>query len=141
MTIETGTLLGVITIQIGVIIWLAKLAWWMSATETKLNVVWGFLMNRAIGEAVQKNIATFNSPVIISEEAKRWMSGIADQLRDFYVRLGRRMTEWELALEIERVYGDRILKEVCIPNNLSQGACLLIAVEVSKEMSQNNAAK
>lgn len=113
----------------------------MSSTDTKLNVVWGFLMNRAIGEAVQKNIATFNSPVVVSEEAKKWMAGMASQLRDFYAKLGRRMSEWELALEIERVYGDRILKEVCIPNNLSQGACLLIAVEVSKEMSQNNAAK
>lgn len=136
MTIETGTLLGVVTIQIGVIVWLAKLAWWMSSTETKLNVVWGFLMNRAIGEAVQKNIATFNSPVIVSEEAKKWMDGMANQLRDFYAKLGRRMSEWELALEIERVYGDRILKEVCIPNGLSQGACLLIAIEVARDMSQ-----
>lgn len=136
MTIETGALVGVITIQIGVVVWLAKLAWWMSATETKLNVVWGFLMNRAIGEAVQKNIATFNSPVVISDEAKKWMAGIAEELKVFYARLGRRMSEWELAMEIERLYGERILKEVCIPNSLSQGACLLIAIEVAKEINK-----
>lgn len=136
MTIETGAMVGIVTIQIGLIVWLAKLAWWMSATETKLNVVWGFLMNRAIGEAVQKNIATFNSPVVISEEAKRWMAGMADQLREFYAKLGRRLSEWELALEIERMFGEQILKEVCIPNHLSQGACLLIAIEVAKEINE-----
>lgn len=105
--------------------------------DTKMSTVWGFLMNRAIGEAVQKNIATFNSPVVISEEAKKWMAGMANQLRDFYAKLGRRMSEWELALEIERLFGEQILKEVCIPNGLSQGACLLIAIEVAKDMNND----
>lgn len=136
MTIETGSVIAMATLIIGIVVWLGKLTWWMAQMDTKMSTVWSFLMNRAIGEAVQKNIATFNSPVVVSEEAKKWMAGMADQLRDFYAKLGRRLTEWELALEIERVFGEKILKEVCIPNSLSQGACLLIAIEVAKDINK-----
>ncbi len=68
----------------------------------------------------------------ISPEAKAWMSELAVELRSFYQRFGRNLTQHELMMEIERNYGDEIMRRVCIPHNLVQGVCLLIAVEVAK---------
>ena len=71
-------------------------------------------------------------PVEISDEAKSWLTELAPALRAFYRRLGRTLSEKDLAIEIERRYGQEILEKVCIPHGLFQGACLLIAMEVSK---------
>jgi len=104
-----------------------------SRMEVRVETMWDFLMRRAVSEAIQKGIATLNSPVEISNDAKLWMKELSNELRRFYQRIGRQLSDRELALEIERRYGDQILKQVCIPNGLFQGVCLLIAVAVAKE--------
>ncbi len=80
------------------------------------------------------NAATYNSPFRVTDEAKRWMSDLLPPLREFYANLGRRkITDAELALEIERRFGDQILQKVCIPHGLHMGAGLLIAIAALKE--------
>jgi hypothetical protein len=116
------------------LIWLSAVK--ITAMEVKINTVWGFLMKRALSEALVQGVATHNSPVQVTDEAKRWMRDLISPIRDFYATLGRRnITDAELALEIERRFGDRILNEVCIPHGLFMGACLLITVQAVKEAS------
>jgi hypothetical protein len=104
--------------------------------EVKIETIWSFLMKRALSEALVQGVATHNSPVRVTDEAKRWMSDLIPPIRDFYAKLGRRnITDAELAMEIERRFGDRILNEVCIPHGLYMGACLLIAIQAVKEAS------
>jgi hypothetical protein len=52
-------------------------------------------------------------------------------IREFYIKGRRNITDAELAMEIERRFGDRILNEVCIPHGLYMGACLLIAIQAA----------
>ena len=106
----------------------------MVSIEVKVDTMWDFQMRRALSESIHKGIATINSPLTVTPEAKAWMHGLAEQLRDFYAKLGHRMTDRELALEIERRFGDEILHKVCIPNGLYEGACLIIAMEIAKEV-------
>lgn len=101
--------------------------------EVRVGIIWKSLMRRAVSESVQKGIASLNSPVTIRDEAKKWMDKMRPELQAFYRRLGRNLTPDELAMEIERRFGDEILREVCIPNGLSEHACLLIAREVARE--------
>ena len=62
------------------------------------------------------------------------MSDLVPPIREFYAKLGRsNITDAELALEIERRFGDQILEKVCIPHGLYMGAGLLIAIAVLKE--------
>lgn len=103
---------------------------------TKVDTMWEFQMRRAVSEGVKQGVLRRNSPIALDENAKQWMSGLAGQLRTFYARQGRRLTEADLALEIERRFGDRILHEVCIPNGLFQGSCLVIAMQIAKEVNQ-----
>jgi hypothetical protein len=101
--------------------------------ELKIDTIWDFHMRRAQSEAVKLGIATMNSPVKVSDEAKEWMAPLIAPIREFYKGLGRRMTERDLYIEIERRFGEQILREVCIPHGLSQGACLLIAVQAVRD--------
>ena len=106
------------------------------AMEVKIDTVWKFLMKRALSEALVQGVATRNSPVRVTDEAKRWMRDLLPAIREFYATLGRQnITDEELALEIEGRFGDLILHEVCIPHGLYMGACLLIAIQAVKEAS------
>jgi hypothetical protein len=72
----------------------------------------------------------------IATVALNWMANLKIELQHFYRQLGRELNDRDLATEIEMRYGERIKDEVCIPNQLSQGACLLIAMEVAKQVSR-----
>ena len=111
---------------------------WVSAVkittlQVKVETIWGFLMKRALSEALVQGVATHNSPVRVTDEAKEWMRDLLPPIRELYAKLGRRISDAELAMEIERQFGDRILHEVCIPRGLYMGACLLIAIQAVKE--------
>ena len=77
-------------------------------------------------------------PIKVSTEAISWLEELAPALRAFYRKLGRNISEKDLAIEIERRYGQEILEKVCIPHGLFQGACLLIAMEVARESTLPN---
>lgn len=103
------------------------------AVEDKIMTLWDFQLRRARVEALQAGIGKMNSPFQINDEAKAWIGEMANELRAFYRRLGRLMTEAELVAEIEKRWGKELVEKVCIPHGLYQGACLLIAMEVAKE--------
>ena len=82
----------------------------------------------------RRDAANRNSPILVTDEAKRWLGDLLPPLREFYAKLGQRnITDTELALEIERRFGDQLVQKVCIPHGLFMGACLLIAISALKE--------
>ncbi len=80
-----------------------------------------------------------NSPLVINDEAKSWLTDIASELKGFYRSVGKSMSEIELASEIERRWGDELIRKVCIPHNMQHGACWLIAMAVAKEETPDGA--
>lgn len=113
-----------------------RLAVRISAVDEKADVTWAFIMRRAKSEAVLRGWATVNSPIQITEEAKRLVAGLIGPIRQFYAALGRRqITENELAMEIERRFGDLVLDDICIPFGMTLGACLLIVIAELKSPS------
>lgn len=103
--------------------------------KERLDKQWRFQINRAKSEAVKAGIATVNPHLRISPEAKKWMDELKLRLRDFYATMGRHLNEFELMEEIEAHYGQEIADNICIPHGLTQGECLLIAMEVAKEVA------
>lgn len=106
----------------------------LSRLELKVDTIWDFLIRRASAEVVQKGLGGFNSPLIINDEARDWFNGLAEDLKKFYANQGRHLSKRELYFEIERRFGDRLLKEICIPRGLNLGACLIIAQEIAQDV-------
>lgn len=75
----------------------------------------------------------FNTSIKLNSESRSWMAFLKNDLQALYKSVGHNLSDIDLALEIERNFGDLIVKKVCIPNGLLAGACLLIAVEIAKE--------
>lgn len=71
--------------------------------------------------------------VEVSEEARSWLRELTVPLQDFYASLGRHLSTTDLAAEIEIRFGNQIVDKVCIPHGLSQGACLVIAIDVARK--------
>lgn len=105
----------------------------LTQLEVKVETMWLFHLRRGMAEAVDKGMASLNSPLVVNGKAREVFGVLGKELEDFYKQLGRELVDAELALELERKFGDRILKEVCIPNDMKYGACLLIAVSLAKQ--------
>ena len=105
--------------------------------EERVAAIWAFQLNRGSEELVTKGLGVRNSPVVVSDEAKAWLGEIAVELRAFYTRLGRHLSEAEIAADIYARYGKQIYEKVCVPHGLGDGACLHIALAVAKEAMEN----
>jgi hypothetical protein len=104
----------------------------LAKLELKVDTLWDFMMRRAQAELVRGGLGTLNSPVAINEQARKLFAPMKSELMNFYdVNFG--LPESEMMLAIERQFGERILKEVCIPGGITNGACLLIASKLAAE--------
>lgn len=100
--------------------------------EVKVDTIWSFLVRRAVSEGVQKGMMEMNSPVAVSPESRALLSGMEWELRDFYDRVGAKLSDVAAMLEIEKRFGGRLLREVCTPHRMDKGECLVIALAVAK---------
>jgi len=101
--------------------------------EHKIDVLWDFHMRRAKTEFVAKDLGTINSPIFLNPGTRGWYGGMAADLKMFYDKVGSRLTERELFIEIEQRFGDRLLKEICIPHGLTAGVGILGAMAICRE--------
>ncbi len=104
----------------------------LSRIELKVDTMWDFQMRRGVAEAVSKGMGTVNSPLVVSPVVKEWYAPIADELISFYTDEGHKLEERDLFIAIEKKFGDRLLKEVCIPRGLFVGSCIWGAIDVAK---------
>jgi len=103
----------------------------ISALETKVDTMWAFQMRRAVSEAVTSGVGNMNSPLIFAESAIQAMEPFKARLVNFGKRIPENTTDARVLLEIEREFGEELLKDVCVPFKLSHGACLLLAYQVA----------
>ena len=103
-----------------------------ASNNTKIDTMWAYQMRRAFSEAIEKGVATVNSPVKVSSEACEFLEPIASELREFYQANLIGTKDVESLMEIEKHFGAKIMDHVSIPCKLTQGACLLLAFSVAK---------
>ena len=100
--------------------------------ELKIDTLWDFQLRRGRVEAVRQGLATKNSPVTVTEEAKSRIKDLVEPLRAIFINLGDDPKDRDLAIAIEKYFGDELVDKICIPLKVSQGACLIIAMAVAK---------
>ena len=102
-------------------------------SDLKIDTIWDFHIRRATSEFSEKRIGTISDIITAFPEFKEKLDPIKDKLVDFWERKGKNLKNAEALLEIERHFGDDLLKLVCIPCGLKAGACLLLALDVAKD--------
>ncbi len=99
--------------------------------EVKVDTLWGFLLRRAEVEATTVRLADKNSPLEVRPESLELFRNLAPALRNYYTTEGFGLTAPELALNIEEKFGREITDTISKPNDLTFGACLIVAVAVA----------
>jgi hypothetical protein len=106
----------------------------LARLELKVDTIWDFLIRRALSEAVNKGVGTVQSPFQPSAQARAYFGGLVNELREFYRTVGCKLrSDRELFVAVERRFGERFLREVCIPHGLDAGACIHAAIALMKE--------
>ena len=98
-----------------------------AALEVKVATMWEFMLKRAFAETFTKGIATTHSPVQLTEAAQQALAPISEDLKRWYAREGARLPYPDMMLALERRFGTWLMKHVCIPLGLTDGACLVAA--------------
>lgn len=94
--------------------------------------IWECLLRRGAAEAVLGGAAAMNSPIVFNDSSKELFSDLKPDL----IKLAQSnptASDGNLALLIEKKWGDYIMRNICIPNHITQTACLLLAVSVARD--------
>lgn len=105
----------------------------LAKLEVKVDTMWQFQLRRATARLVTSGEGTLNSPIKLNVDVKQLLGSLATDIRNYYIGLGKQMSDLQLSLLIENKFGKRIVKEFCIPKNLDQGECLIYAVAAAKD--------
>lgn len=94
-----------------------------------VDTMWLFQLRRGVSEVENKQLGTSNSPLKLTEQANALMAPILPDLKHFYEAIdGEKLDLLELAVEIERHFGAKLLSAVCKRIGVSSGACLILAI-------------
>lgn len=108
----------------------------MATLTVKVDTMWTFMMKRAVSEAVSADLMKHNSPLEITAKGYSYIQPMANELWQYYQKYtvsASKLNDADLALAIERDFGERLLKEICIPNNLLFGECIILAIEAARK--------
>ena len=101
-----------------------------------LHTLWQFTIRRAKVEAILAGWGVIRSPLRLTPEAIALLTPLIVELATFYTTLIRenpRISEVDLFIAFENRFGDVLVEKVCIPHRLTRGACVIAAIEVSKQ--------
>lgn len=125
--------LALLAFGITLLVYSIRLSYRLGALTLKVDTMWEFLMKRGTIEGQERGHLRAHSPLQVSDEMKQAFVPLMDNLRAFYVEKGTSMLDLELMLELERHFGDEIVKNICIPYKITNGACLVIAAKLLRE--------
>ena len=100
--------------------------------KVKVDTMWAFTMRRAQSEIVAHGAGEMNSPLRLFPESLTMLEPLKSELRALYDGIKKPISDTDLAILIEKEYGERILHEVCLKYGLYLGACLLLAIAVAR---------
>lgn len=112
--------------------WMWKMAVQFGRIEFKCDTMWDFTMRRAMVEAINKGVIEMNSPISVPMATRSWYAHMEHELREWWHSRGRHLKERDQFIDCENRFGERIMREVCLPQKLNVGACIIAAIEIAK---------
>lgn len=135
MTINDVALLGIPALGMagGALVLVIKMTARLAKMEERVDTLWQFQMRRAMSEVVEKGLGTMNSPLQFTADVMAYLLPIKDDLVKAWHEKLSLLDDAGALLEIEREFGERLFKFVCIPCKLTHGACLILALAVASQ--------
>lgn len=118
--------------------WLFKFGTRLGIIESKVGDMWGFIWRRAQAEAAKVGWGEFKSPFEIKIENVAEAVKMAPFFKDiavFYDLVSKKfpkLSDPDKILLVESKFGDQILKDICLPLGVDQGACLVAVLGYAK---------
>lgn len=113
--------------------------------RSSFNILWKFQIRRALLEIMDKKIGTIErhneygiSTVTFKKEYLDYYKFIEKELRETWDFFHGKLNDCGILEEIEKMFGEKILNNVCIPCQTLQGACLLAALAVAQNKETIN---
>jgi hypothetical protein len=116
----------------GLIVAAIRLSMRLAVLEFKVQTMWTFQMRRGFTEVVNSGIGQVESPLTFNHDIDRALDPLRDELIDYGRTVLRGLPDDEALLMIEAQFGEELMKFVCVPQHLSHGACLLLALTIAK---------
>lgn len=107
------------------------LAYQLGRYTERVNTMWQSFLTRSVAEGVKHGMLEVRSPVRLVNESGRILESMAEELRALH-QANPRLPEPDLTLLIQRKFGRRLLEDVCLPNGIPYGVCLIMATAVAK---------
>jgi hypothetical protein len=107
----------------------------MTRIEVHVETLWDFHIRRSMVEATSKGIGSLNSPFVLNgDKAHDIGGGLKEDLLAWYETLETKdsMNDRDLFIAVEGAFGERLIREMCIPHNIQEGTCVLIAIALIK---------
>jgi hypothetical protein len=101
--------------------------------EKRVDALWDYLIRGAHSEAVAKGLGNINSPFILNEATRVFFRNYIGDLRKFYEENCSSLSDNEIFVILDKEFGDHLMKDIGIPNNLTHGSVITAAVEIAKE--------
>jgi hypothetical protein len=97
----------------------------------KVDTLWSFVIDRGKLEAKDRGFMQSNSPLTLTEAGKRAIAPILPTVTDFCKEHPEMstMNEDELASLLVKQFEPQLVKEVCEPNHIYLGACIVLLME------------
>jgi hypothetical protein len=105
--------------------------------DQKVSIIVDMLIRNAKTEAIIKGLATINSPLLISDEARNLFSPMAEELISYYETCGKNLSEADLFIDVQSKFGDKIFDEICLPLKIMSNACISLAIAFMREQSKD----
>ena len=91
--------------------------------ESRVEILWDFLVRRGITEAMQRGLLERNSPFRLTIDIRGRYKPLFDGVMEYYNRDGSKLKDSDLVSEIEKHFWPQI-KQVCVDQGINDGACL-----------------
>lgn len=135
MVIDTGTLVAIAGLVLGIVAGFVRIIYQLGQLELKVNTAWDFLMRRGQVELVEKGWGTKHSPIRLTAIAFEAVLPLINDIVKFYTQLKKskpKITERDMFIAIEKEFGEQLIERICIPMNVQLGACVIAVMESCK---------
>lgn len=99
----------------------------LAKIEARVELLWGFMMRKGMGEALISGLVERQSPLRVSIAALEKHGDLIEQVRKWYEQFGRKMPDIELTVSLETTF-HADFERLCLTEGILPASCVAAMV-------------